>query len=130
YVQIGNLSVHAGFNLSQTSYICPNKTIFFTNTSTSTYGTYYSMWKFGFDSTTIGSTSTNPAYTFTYPGTYAITLIDSNYLGCRDSIKKTFTLGGPTGTLTFSPDTICATQATHFHLTSTNLTAGVDTFYY
>jgi PKD repeat protein len=128
YVQIGNASVHANFNLTSTFAVCPNLTVSTINSSTSLYGSYY-KWKFGLDSTTIYSNNTNLSYIYTYPGVYNVTLIDSNTLGCQDSFKKQVTILGPTGTLTATPDTICASQTILFHISSPTLTAGVDTVF-
>ena len=126
YVAIGNSSVTAGFNFSGISFAsCPPLTVHTINTSSSTSTSYYE-WKFGVDST-LSSTSTNPTFTYDYPGIYTVTLVDSNSLGCKSTFRNTVTINGPTGTLTMTPDTVCVGSTLLMHMASASLTPGVDT---
>ena len=128
YVQIGNSSVNANFNFSGISYAsCPPLLVHTSNISTSTTTGHY-LWYFGVDSA-VSSTTTSPFFTYTYPGTYTVTLVDTIALGCKDTLRKTVDIGGPTGTLSLSPDTICAGQTCFLHLSSAVLISGVDTPY-
>lgn len=77
-----------------------NQGISFTNQSTG--GTTYN-WNFG-DSNT--STDTDPSHSFTQPGTYTVTLVASNTLGCTDTIAYVFDINttGVTVPTGFTPD--------------------------
>ncbi len=69
----------ANFSVNITT-ACPDNNIFvFTNTSNGGATSY--LWDFG-DGTT--STQTNPSHSFTYAGTFTVTLIASNTSGCQD----------------------------------------------
>ncbi len=127
YIVISDTSIHPGFNLSDTLAGCPPLIVTATNTSTSSAGLYY-KWKYGFDSTTINYTLTNATAVYNYPGFYTITLLDSSAVGCRDSIKHTVHVNGPTGTLTFAPDSICVGGSFALHFTSGG-TAALDSYY-
>ncbi len=127
YIAISDTSTHVGFVLSDSFASCPPFIVLASNTTTSTAGNHY-RWKYGFDSTTINSVLTNATAVYTYPGNYTITLIDSNNLGCIDSVKRSIHVGGPSGTFTFTPDSICAPGSTHLHLTATSISA-LDSYY-
>ncbi len=126
FVQIGNSSVNAGFNFSGIAFAgCPPLTVHTVNTSSSVSANFY-KWKFGVDSL-VTSSNTSPTFTYNYPGTYTVTLIDSNTLGCKDTVRNTVSIGGPTGTLSMIPDTVCMGAPILLHLVSSSLTPGVDT---
>lgn len=79
-----NIMPKADFNVSS---ICLNEVVNFTNSSTIDNPDSITLYKWDFGN---GSSSSdqNPAYTFLYPGNFAIHLtVVSNY-GCRDSINK------------------------------------------
>ena len=81
-------SLKAGFIASATS-LCPGKTVQFTDTSVSQFGTLLNrLWDFG-DGTT--ATTVNPIKTYTVPGTYTVKLRLSNG-SCTDSTTKTITV--------------------------------------
>jgi gliding motility-associated-like protein len=78
-----------------------NQNIDFTNQST---GASLYNWNFGDNSTT--STLSNPSHSFNISGTYTVTLIASNNLGCSDTVKHAFVINSnghtvPTG---FTPN--------------------------
>lgn len=77
-----------------------NQDINFTNQSTG--GTTYS-WNFGDGDS---SSVSDPAHSFTEPGTYTVTLITSNDLGCSDTIAYVFDVNttGVTVPSGFTPD--------------------------
>jgi len=112
YINVSN--VIANFNLSDTAANCPPLTVNFTNTSTGGV-TYH--WTFGNGST---STSPNPSSVFTSPGVYQVKLKVTNAAGCVDSIIKTVTVHGPTGTFSVAPLSGCAPLTVTFTATTTN----------
>lgn len=70
-----------------------------------------------------GWTSSN--FTFNYnspPGIYDITLILTNDLGCKDTLKKpgAIIVAGPTGSFSFVPDSGCSPLTVNFTGTSVN----------
>lgn len=64
-------------------------------------------WDFGDDA---NSQNTNPIHTYTHSGDYDVTLEVTTVHGCRDTIVKSnyVHVGGPFGTVSVSPDSICA----------------------
>ncbi len=119
YVTISDTSIIANFSVSDTFVPCPPAFITAINHSTGAGVNYY-MWKYGLDSTTINYRLTNSTPYYDYPGAYTVTLIDSNAIGCKDSIKKSVHIGGPTGIISFTPDTLCQYGEIHFHLINTS----------
>jgi len=77
-----------------------NQGITFTNQSTG--ATLYD-WSFGNGDTSI---VTDPAYTYTQPGTYTVVLISSNTLGCVDTVQYVFEINtnGVTVPTGFTPN--------------------------
>jgi gliding motility-associated-like protein len=85
---------------------CEGVPVNFGDQSTSQFGTINSWdWNFGNGGT---STNQNPSYTYDNPGTYTVTLIVENDLGCIDTIKETIIIN-PSPTTEVSPNdtTIC-----------------------
>ncbi|MBS1666124.1 MAG: PKD domain-containing protein [Bacteroidetes bacterium] len=72
------------FTADTTSICSLSQPISFLNTSTG-FGTLKYNWNFG-DGTT--STLTNPVHRYTQKGTYPISLVVSNNLGCSSTLKK------------------------------------------
>lgn len=62
-----------------------NNVFTFTNNSSGNPNPGIWNWTFGDGSQ---SSSANPGYTYPVPGTYTVTLIASNALGCKDTLKK------------------------------------------
>ena len=115
YVHISSSSIDVGFSLNDTFTSCPPLIIHAIPVND---GNYY-QWKFGLDSSTVNSTSNSPVFVYNYPGVYDITLIDSNALGCKDSLKKKVTVLGPTGIVSITPDSGCIPLAVSLHVTYT-----------
>jgi len=110
YISVGG--VNLSFTASDTISTCPPLTATFTNTSINGYNF---AWSFG-----NGNVSTlNPATTF-YPnqGVYTVKLSGQNGI-CYDTISKTITVTGPSGTFSYAPLTGCAPLTVIF--TSSNV---------
>ncbi|HEX6913818.1 MAG TPA: PKD domain-containing protein, partial [Chitinophagaceae bacterium] len=60
----------------------------------------------------------NPSHYYTHPGTYKLSLKVQGFGNCMDSVSKTILVKGPTGTLSFSPDTVCTKEQVQFHATA------------
>lgn len=67
-------------------------------------------WNFG-DGTT--DTLQNPSHTYNTPGTFTVTLVATNSLGCSDTIPLTVVVN-PLPAANFSADTVCIGNATCF----------------
>lgn len=66
---------------------CGTKTVSFTNTTVpGGTGSVSYLWDFGDGAS---STATSPMYTYTSPGTYTVSLVVTNSLGCTKTLKKT-----------------------------------------
>jgi len=113
YVNINPTPINPGFTLNNTFKACPPSLVLAYSPDP-----YYHQWKFGLDSSTINATSADTTFVYNYPGIYVITLIDSNALGCKDSLKKLDTVAGPTGTISISPAIGCIGFTTTLHLSS------------
>ena len=82
---------------------------------------YISKWQWNFGN---GATSIvqNPAYTYTSPGTYNLSLIATSIIGCRDTIQvdSAISVPGPVGSFTFNPTKGCNPLHVDFIATSMN----------
>lgn len=107
----------ANFTLSATSAPCPPLTVNFTNSSNG--ATSYS-WTMANGSQ---STLTNPTTVYTYPGVYNVKLVSQNSAGCKDSITKTVTVLGPTGTFSYTPLAGCSPLTVSFTAVTNNTTS-------
>ncbi|WP_243630203.1 PKD domain-containing protein [Taibaiella soli] len=107
-------SVVAGFNMSDTAANCPPLTVNFTNVST---GATNYFWNFGNGNV---STSPNPTSVFTTPGVYQVKLKVTNASGCVDSMIKTVTVHGPTGSFSIAPLSGCAPLTITLTATTSN----------
>ena len=105
---------------------CLDSSIQFTDHTISTTGLTNSwLWNFG-DATT--SALQNPTHTYTAPGTYAVTLINQNVLGCKDTATNQITVY-PTPVAAFTADSsICATASDIFTNTSTGGVSNIWNF--
>jgi gliding motility-associated-like protein len=111
------LKPKASFRDSVLSYGCGTEHVQFFDQSTG-YVTNW-LWDFGNGAT---STLSNPAYTYTSPGTYKVNLIVTNAGGCKDTVRKDslIVVPGPIGTFSFSPVTGCVPLSVLFHASSNN----------
>ena len=118
YIHVINVDI--AYNLSDTFASCPPLYVHMAN-ATTPLAAYNYQWKYGISAPgVVNSTLTSPTYAYTYPGTYTITLIAASGAGCKDSLKKTVHIEGPTGTLTETPETGCVPLVTTFHLATTS----------
>lgn len=76
-------------------------------------------WDFGDGSS---STNINPTHTYTQSGEYDVTLAVTTTDGCRDTIYRSnyVHVGGPDGSVSFFPDSICAPDSVHFVFNTEN----------
>ncbi len=83
------ITVHASPTLvftADTITACGSKTAQFNNTSTpGAGGAVNYLWDFGDGST---STATNPSHVYTYPGSFAVSLVATNSNGCTSTLTK------------------------------------------
>jgi PKD repeat protein len=78
---------------THTSSLCSNSPVQFTDQSTTTGGIINSWsWTFGDGGT---STTQNPSHQFTSAGTYIVTLIVGNSLGCVDTVTQQLIISPP-----------------------------------
>jgi len=99
-----------------TADICQKETATFTDTTYSQYGTINKWnWSFGDGST---DTLTNPVHHYATPGTYPVTLINSNTYGCKDTAVKNIVVNeSPSAAFTMSNG--CINQPVNFTFTGT-----------
>ena len=109
--------VYPTFNTDFSSpNVCLYTPVVFTDQTISTSGAIIHWdWDFG-DSTTSGSQ--NPTHLYSAPGTYTVTLINANVLGCVDTAQRTVTVYQEP-LLGFYNDTACAGAPVYFTNTST-----------
>ncbi len=96
---------------------CPPLSTFFSDTTNETIIKW--LWDFGDGNT---RTDKNPAHIFTTPGNYDISLTVTNYANCTDTITKSqyVKIGGPSGEVSLSSDTLCIPEAVAFNLSLSN----------
>jgi len=111
YINVGGINL--GFTASDTFATCPPLTVNFTNTSTNA-GNY--VWTFGNGNS---SSLQNPTTIYTFPGVYTVKLKGQNG-SCMDSVTKTITVLGPTGTLSYAPLNGCLPLTVNFSSTNQN----------
>lgn len=102
--------------------VCLNNTTIFADQSTTASGTITNWnWNFG-DSNS--SSLQNPLHTYTSAGTYTVTQIVTNSLGCKDTIKHK-TVVNPLPAASFSTTTICNGNPTCFTDLSTIISGNI-----
>jgi PKD repeat protein len=111
YISVGGTNL--SFTASDTFSSCPPLTVNFVNTSTIGYNY---VWSFGNGN---ASTLTTPSTFYANPGVYVVKLSGQNGI-CFDTISKTITVTGPSGTFSYSPLTGCAPLTVNFTSTNTN----------
>ena len=92
----------AKFLMSDSFSACPPLSVTFTNQGADFAGY---QWNFGDGNT---STVASPAHIYTYPGVYPVKLVLSGNGGCADSLVKTITIKGPTGSLQYVKSAACS----------------------
>lgn len=112
YIHVG--AIFISFTASDTFAVCPPLTVNFTNNSTNTSNF---TWDFGNGNV---SSLTNPSVLYTQPGVYVVTLTGTNSGGCVDTMSKTITVLGPSGTFSYTPLSGCAPLTVSFTSTNTN----------
>lgn len=106
----------ANFSATDTFGECPPLITRFTDTSD---GATSWVWSFGDGQTSLLA---NPANVYQRPGEFDVTLMVADNNGCKDTITvdKVVTLGGPDGTISVSPLTVCADDTVNFSAVATN----------
>lgn len=92
-----------------TDTVCEGLPSLFTDASTGTP----SQWEWNFGDGSAVDTTQNPTHTYGSYGTYVVSLVVENALGCRDSISMN-SIVDPMPTAAFVFDTVCANAATSF----------------
>lgn len=108
------------FTGSPTFAPCPPLAAAFTFQAVSPHPFSTYQWTFG---TGGASVLQNPSHVYTWPGNYDVRLIATAPSGCKDTMLKTtyISVGGPTGTFSFSPAVVCPNEP--FTLTGVSATA-------
>jgi len=114
-----NPNPDGGFKTNVATAECPPLAVVYTDTSSADA----ISWKWNFGDGFL-STSKNPVHVYTFPGTYTVKLIVSNLSGCTDTVLKSnfIILNGPTGTMTFNPDSACIPNNIIFKANTINTT--------
>ena len=121
YIQISS-GVTANFTNNNPSACSPPVTINFTNLSTGTGALNY-QWSFGDGGT---STLTNPTHTYSAAGSYTVTLVVTNNLGCTDTITKVNVIVVGTASAGFTnTNNVCVNSPVIFTNTSVPVPASV-----
>ena len=121
YIHIS--SINASFILNDSFAICPPLFVLANATSGSSYNYY---WDINHTPLYSPGSAFNP--TFNLPGIYTITLLDSNAIGCRDSVSKTVEIDGPSGIITSTLDSGCVPLTVTLNFNDTNGTAVIPNF--
>jgi gliding motility-associated-like protein len=105
----------ASFTADRTTFCQTPSTVSFTNTSAN--GASW-LWNFGDGST---STQENPSHTYTTTGTFDVTLVVTNALGCTDTLRRPayITVKKPVITFDSLPEEGCVPYRITFHATVT-----------
>ncbi len=105
----------ANFIMSDSVSVCPPLFVNFTNTSTGASG--YN-WTFGDGNI---SMIASPSNMYIASGLFTVTLIASNFYGCRDTMQRTVNIFGYAGAFTYSPLQGCVPLAVSFVATLSNI---------
>lgn len=110
--------LNAGFTYNVTGTCTPPTPVSFVNTSTGS-GTLSYEWWFGDG---VSSTNASPVHSYTLPGSYTVTLITKNSVGCVDTIVKpnAINVGSVQANFT-TPNLVCSGNS--INLTNTSLPA-------
>jgi gliding motility-associated-like protein len=106
---------NASFTVNETFSDCPPLQIQFF----SDHPANVKSWKWDFGDGQI-SGLTNPKIAYQRPGSFDVTLIETDVNGCSDttSFQKLVTVGGPDGTISVSPLTICLGDTVYYEANS------------
>lgn len=102
------------------SGLCTSKPTEFTNTSVNTYGTIeYFKWDFGNTGVTNDtSNNSDPAYHYTQPGDYTVTLRVQTSMGCERTVSNTFTIYDKPPFTATNDTLLCYRNGIQFHAES------------
>ncbi|MEM6263235.1 MAG: PKD domain-containing protein, partial [Bacteroidota bacterium] len=109
---------------------CPGQRVRFTNTSTPDTTLNFYFWQFGDGGTSRGQ---NPRRTYNNPGTYDVTFVVGNILGCRDTITKPAHVTiytPPTASMVVSKTAFCTPDSIRVISTSTNGTSPITSTFW
>jgi gliding motility-associated-like protein len=107
-------NARAAFSMSDTNISCPPAQINFTNNST-----YTTSLKWDFDDGNFADIS-NPSHYFLAARNYNIKLTAYGHGACADSMVRTVTVKGPSGTIAYNPVIKCLPAIIHFTGTAAN----------
>ena len=92
---------------NKTMFDCPPAKVIFKNHSIAEHATY--LWNFGENSSTLQSIPDSALWQYQNVGSYDVTLIAKDNIGCSDTISRTqyITVNGPVGHFNVEPDNGC-----------------------
>lgn len=110
---------YAFFTMSDSIGSCPPLEVQFTFA-----GSYYRsvLWDFGDGNT---STLLNPQHVYSIPGTYTATLTVTSPGGCTSAFSRQIRLGGPYGSITYTPLAGCKPFDVVFRATTNGTTSSI-----
>ncbi len=111
YITIKNPK--AKFSVSDSSTTCPPLQVNFYDSS---YYTNSWNWTFGDGG---NAAYQNAVYVYFIPGQYTAKLVVTSFGGCKDSVTQTIKIGGPYGTLSYTPITGCKGLNVNFKTVTT-----------
>ena len=104
--------------------LCNPQSVIFTDTSASS-SSLSQEWIFG-----NGETASGPMAGTVYgKGTYTAMLVVSSTFGCRDTVRREFTIEGPEGDFVMDDDTICKGESILFTLVDTTEVGTYEWFF-
>ncbi|TAE50707.1 MAG: PKD domain-containing protein, partial [Bacteroidetes bacterium] len=105
---------------------CPGTTVFFTDQSTGPFPAVNWYWNFG-DGSPAGNQQ-NPTHIYTVPGTYSVSLIVTDAIGCRDTLVRSLLVEvyvPPTSNFSYGPTQGCDPLTVTFTNGSSSGTAAI-----
>lgn len=107
----------AKFGVSDSVSTCPPFNVHFSDSS---YYVKSYAWNFGDGNTT---TAQNPDNIYVIPGTFMARLIVTSEGGCTDTAYQKISVGGPYGTITYTPQSGCINLPVNFTANTTGATS-------
>jgi gliding motility-associated-like protein len=114
----------ANFN---TADVCLNDSAIFVDLSNFAGGSI-TEWRWSFGDSSLINTNQNPSHLYATAGTYVVTLIAKNNLGCYDTISKTIIIH-PMPHASFVPANVCFGDLSQFNSLSTVVSPDVISAY-